>query len=200
MRIIISLLLCLNISFVIAQSPKVVEKNIQAVNAVHGHMSSTDSIKKAISLLNEAIAIDPSYKLAYGNKAQYLLMLGEKKRALETILQIKEIASGDPFYLLYKGMLLEANGNKVMALEDYKKGTLLFEKNLKENPTEGDFMNYMLGLYLRDNKIYSVDEIEKTKPKVLSPSAKELTNELMNDLYKRKREKAIDRLLFDRED
>ena len=194
MRIIISLLLCLNISFVIAQSPKAVEKNIQAVNAVHGHMSSTDSIKKAISLLNEAIAIDPSYKLAYGNKAQYLLMLGEKKRALETILQIKEIASGDPFYLLYKGMLLEA------ALEDYKKGTLLFEKNLKENPTEGDFMNYMLGLYLRDNKIYSVDEIEKTKPKVLSPSAKELTNELMNDLYKRKREKAIDRLLFDRED
>ena len=183
MRIIISLLLCLNISFVIAQSPKAVEKNIQAVNAVHGHMSSTDSIKKAISLLNEAIAIDPSYKLA-----------------LETVLQIKEIASGDPFYLLYKGMLLEANGNKVMALEDYKKGTLLFEKNLKENPTEGDFMNYMLGLYLRDNKIYSVDEIEKTKPKVLSPSAKELTNELMNDLYKRKREKAIDRLLFDRED
>lgn len=70
-------------------------------------------------------------------------------------------------------MLLEANGNKVMALEDYKKETLLFEKNLKENSTEGDFMNYMLGLYLRDNKIYSVDKIEKTKPKVLSPSAKE---------------------------
>lgn len=199
MRTFIFLLLCICTDFVIAQSPQAIEKNVQAVNTIHGHIGNADSINKAISLLDEAIAIDPSYKLAYGNKAQYLLMLGEKKRALDTILQIKEIASEDPFYLLYKGMLLEANGNKAMALEDYTKGTLLFEKNLKENPTEGDFMNYMLGLYLRDNKIYSVDEIEKTKPKVLSPSAKELTSELMNDLYKRKREKAIDRLLFDKE-
>ena len=64
-------------------------------------------------------------------------------------------------------MLLEANGNKVMALEDYKKETLLFEKNLKENPTEGDFMNYMLGLYLRDNKIYSM-RLKRLNPRYLA--------------------------------
>lgn len=69
MRTFVFLLLYICTDFVIVQLPEAIEKNVQAVNTVHDHMSSTDSIKKAISFLDEAIAIDPSDNLAYGNKA-----------------------------------------------------------------------------------------------------------------------------------
>lgn len=197
MRTIMILLLCMSTSFAIAQiSPKAVEKNNQAVKAVVNHSDNPDSLNKAISLLDEAIAIEPSYKLAYGNKAKYLMGLGQKEKALRTMLEIEELASQDPYYLLEKGMLLEENAKQDLALKAYKQATSLFEQRLKDKPTEADLMNYTMALFLRDNKTYSLEEIEKKYPKVFSASVRQYM-EMINDIYnnKKKREDAIHEML-----
>lgn len=189
------LLLCMSTSFAIAQiSPKAVEKNNQAVKAVINHSDDPDSLNKAISLLDEAIAIEPSYKLAYGNKAKYLMGLGQKEKALRTMLEIEELASQDPYYLLEKGMLLEENAKQDLALKAYKQATSLFEQRLKDKPTEADLMNYTMALFLRDNKTYSLEEVEKKYPKVFSASVRQFT-EMMNRFYNKKREDAIHEIL-----
>lgn len=195
MRTIMILLLCMSTSFAIAQiSPKAVEKNNQAVKAVINHSDDPDSLNKAISLLDEAIAIEPSYKLAYGNKAKYLMGLGQKEKALRTMLEIEELASQDPYYLLEKGMLLEENAKQDLALKAYKQATSLFEQRLKDKPTEADLMNYTMALFLRDNKTYSLEEVEKKYPKVFSASVRQFT-EMMNRFYNKKREDAIHEIL-----
>lgn len=80
MRTLIILLLCTNTSFAIAQiSPKAVEKNNQSVKTA-GFFNDSDSLNKAIHLSDEAIALEPSYKLAYANKIKYLMALGQKEK------------------------------------------------------------------------------------------------------------------------
>ena len=60
--------------------------NNQAVNAYTNRSNSPDSVKKALTLLDNALAKDPDYQLAYGNKANYLMFyekMGNKKEAMD---------------------------------------------------------------------------------------------------------------------
>ena len=138
MRTLIILLLCTNTSFAIAQiSPKAVEKNNQSVKTA-GFFNDSDSLNKAIHLSDEAIALEPSYKLAYANKIKYLMALGQKEKALQTMLQMEKFSPDDPYYILGKGMMLEENAKKSLAMDAYKQAASLFEKRLKEKPTEAN--------------------------------------------------------------
>lgn len=195
MRTLIILLLCTSTSFAIAQiSPKAVEKNNQSVKTA-GFFNDSDSLNKAIHLSNEAIALEPSYKLAYANKVKYLMALGQKEKALQTMLQIEKFSPDDPYSISGKGMMLEENAKKSLAMDAYKQAASLFEKRLKEKPTEADLMNYVIVLFLRDNKNYSLDEIEKEYPKIFTPSVRQFTEELMDKFSNMKREDAINEML-----
>lgn len=57
-------------------------------------------------------------------------------------------------------------------------------------------MEYTIALFLRDNKTYSLEEVEKKYPKVFSASVRQYM-EMMNDIYnnKKKREDAIHEML-----
>ncbi len=195
MRTLIILLLCTSTSFAIAQiSPKAVEKNNQSVKTA-GFFNDSDSLNKAIHLSDEAIALEPSYKLAYANKVKYLMALGQKEKALQTMLQIEKFSPDDPYSISGKGMMLEENAKKSLAMDAYKQAASLFEKRLKEKPTEADLMNYVIVLFLRDNKNYSLDEIEKEYPKIFTPSVRQFTEELMDKFSNMKREDAIHEML-----
>ena len=194
MRTLIILLLCTNTSFAIAQiSPKAVEKNNQSVKTA-GFFNDSDSLNKAIHLSDEAIALEPSYKLAYANKIKYLMALGQKEKALQTMLQMEKFSPDDPYYILGKGMMLEENAKKSLAMDAYKQAASLFEKRLKEKPTEADPMNYVFVLFLRDNKNYSLDEIEKEYPQIFSPAIRQHTKKLIDELSN-KREDVIHEML-----
>ena len=182
MRTLIILLLCTNTSFAIAQiSPKAVEKNNQSVKTA-GFFNDSDSLNKAIHLSDEAIALEPSYKLAYANKIKYLMALGQKEKALQTMLQMEKFSPDDPYYILGKGMMLEENAKKSLAMDAYKQAASLFEKRLKEKPTEADLMNY------------SLDEIEKEYPQIFSPAIRQHTKKLIDELSN-KREDVIHEML-----
>lgn len=199
MRTFIFLLFCVSTSFAVAQySPNAIEKNNQAVKIVMLHISNPDSLSKAIRLLDEAIAIDPSYKLTYENKSKYLMAQGHKEDALKTLLQIEELASQDPYYVLGKGLMLEENAKKERAMEAYKQAVTLFEKRLKEKPNEADLMNYVFALFLRDNKYYPFEEIEKKYPNLIKSSERDFTKEIIDSLSKMKREDMIHKMISGR--
>ena len=80
------------------------------------------------------------------------MALGQKEKALQTMLQMEKFSPDDPYYILGKGMMLEENAKKSLAMDAYKQAASLFEKRLKEKPTEADLMNYVFVLFLRDNK------------------------------------------------
>lgn len=50
-------------------------------------------------------------------------------------------------------MMLEENAKKSLAMDTYKQAASLFEKRLKEKPTEADLMNYVFVLFLRITRI-----------------------------------------------
>ena len=57
-------------------NPEAVKKNNAAVGmVVRTHFSNPDSLRTAVSLLDEAIAIDSACTLAYGNKIKFLMAL-----------------------------------------------------------------------------------------------------------------------------
>lgn len=192
MKTIICLLLCFITGCTNVQTPSLaVQKNNQAIAIATRNFTNTDSLNQVISLLDEAIAIDPSYKLAYANKTVYLMRLGEKEKALATIMRMEKLCVKDPYYLMGKGMLLEVNDNKLLASENYKQTVSLFEKRLNEKPVEPDLMNYLLALYLRDDKMYSLEEVEQKYPNVFKPETRQHITGMMGNLGKKSREKLI---------
>ena len=119
------------------------------------------------------------------------MRLGEKEKALATIMQIEKLSVKDPYYLMGKGMLLEVNDNKLLASENYKQTVSLFEKRLNEKPVEPDLMNYLLALYLRDDKMYSLEEVEQKYPNVFKPETRQYITGMVGNLGKKSREKLI---------
>ena len=196
MKTIICLLLCLFTSCANVQKPSLaVQKNNQAIEIATRNFINTDSLNKVINLLDEVIANDPSYKLAYANKTIYLMRLGEKEEALATIMRMEKLCVQDPYYLMGKGMLLEVNDNKQLASENCKQTVSLFEKRLNEKPVEPDLMNYLLALYLRDDKMYSLDEVEQKYPNVFKPETRQYITGMMGNLGKQSREKLINEMI-----
>ena len=136
-----------------------VKKNNEAIAIMRWHVTDTDSLKKAIRLFDEAIRIDPTYKLAYTNKAQYLLYLHEKAKALEVILQIEHLEKDNPEYYVYRGMLLEVNGREEEAQQSYAKAIPLQERRFWKQKDLRSFTNYAFTLYIKDGKERTLEEV-----------------------------------------
>lgn len=195
--------MCLITSCTNVKKPSLaVQKNNQAVELAMRYSSDSDSLNKVISLLDEAIAIDPSYELAYDNIIQYLVAQGDMEKALDTILQLEKLGTHekDPVLFLGKGMLLEANDKSELASKAYKQAASLFEARIKEKPVEIDLMNYFVALYLRDNQKYSLDEFEQKYPNVFQDATKEFRIGVVNTINNNSRKDIIYELLGCRND
>lgn len=136
-----------------------VRKNNEAIELMKFHWPDSDSIRKAIRLFDEAIRIDSSYGLAYTNKIQHLLYLGEKEKALEVSLQIEHLEKDNPEYYVHRGMLLEVNGRTEEAQQSYAKAIPLQEKRFRKEKELGALMNYAFALYIKDGKERTLEEV-----------------------------------------
>ena len=106
----------------------VIVLNNQAVDAYTYHSNSPDSVKKAMTLLDRAIEMDPDYQLAYANKAEYLKNQGELTQALETLNAYLKRNPTEPYTLLGAGMFYEKLGNKKEAMNYYKRAEANFKR------------------------------------------------------------------------
>ena len=102
--------------------------NNQAVNAYTYRSNSPDSVKKALTLLDNAIAKDSDYQLAYANKATYLNDQGNVTQALETLNAYLKRNPTEPYTLLGAGMFYEKLGNKKEAMDYYKRAEANFKR------------------------------------------------------------------------
>ena len=65
--------------------PAAIALNNEATAIYAQNPKSSESLEKAISLLDKAIATDADYSLAYSHKAEYLTRIGKTEKALETL-------------------------------------------------------------------------------------------------------------------
>ena len=117
--------------------------NNQAVNAYTNRSNSPDSVKKALTLLDNAIAKDPDYQLAYANKAKYLNDQGNVTQALETLNAYLKRNPTEPYTLLGAGIFYENLGNKKEAMDYYKRAEENFKRLYeKDNDSAHEINRY----------------------------------------------------------
>ena len=102
--------------------PRAVAKNNAAVELVKYELLGVrDEVTflRAISLLDTAIQIDSSYRLAYVNKAQFLCKIGKQKEAIRTIEVLNAREPNSPSGFLLLGMIFDQIGDTASANRNY---------------------------------------------------------------------------------
>nr|WP_302830322.1 tetratricopeptide repeat protein [uncultured Bacteroides sp.] len=140
--------------------PAAIAKNNEAVR-LYWHR---DSIEKAFRLLDEAIAIDSTYILAYGNKVSWLDKLGRQEEALEMVDKVQKYIPNDPLWYGQRGILLYKLNRPEEAHAEFLQALQLLEKKMKDVPTVNDFFNYLFIKRTVDGKELSNKEIEDLIP------------------------------------
>jgi tetratricopeptide repeat protein len=143
----------------------VIVLNNQAVNAYTNRSNSPDSVKKALTLLDNAIAKDPDYQLAYGNKANYLNDQGNVTQALETLNAYLKRNPTEPYTLLGAGMFYEKMGNKKEAMDYYKRAEENFKRLYEEDHNSVHEINRYLAIMLIEGpkRIKALYEAERDR-------------------------------------
>lgn len=124
--------------------------NNEAMDIYAQNPKSSETLEKAISLLDKAIATDADYRLAYGNKAEYLTRIGKTEQALETLSIYLKRNPTDPYTLLPMGILYEKIGNKEKAMDCYKQADVNFKKLYNQDSLSAHEINRCLVVTLRD--------------------------------------------------
>ena len=139
--------------------------NNQAVNAYTNRSNSPDSVKKALTLLDNAIAKDSDYQLAYGNKANYLNDQGNVTQALETLNAYLKRNPTEPYTLLGAGMFYEKMGNKKEAMDYYKRAEENFKRLYEEDHNSVHEINRYLAIMLIEGpkRIKALYEAERDR-------------------------------------
>lgn len=99
-----------------------------------------DSLRKAIKMLDEAIALDPLNINAYNYKAEYLTKLGDIQDANEVIDQALQLSPNNPFIAFTKGLLCEKVGLKDSAIHYYRQSINLYTDSIKFKPNDFNLM------------------------------------------------------------
>lgn len=139
--------------------------NNQAVNAYTYRSNSPDSVKKALTLLDNAIAKDSDYQLAYANKATYLNDQGNVTQALETLNAYLKRNPTEPYTILGAGMFYEKMGNKKEAMDYYERAEENFNRRYEEDHDTVHEINRYLSIKLMEGpkKVKALYEAERNR-------------------------------------
>ncbi|MGL5561967.1 MAG: tetratricopeptide repeat protein [Tannerellaceae bacterium] len=99
-------------------------------------LGNADTLKKAISMLDEAIALDSLNMNAYNYKAEYLTKLGDIQEANTVLDQALELYPHNPFVVFTKGLLCEKAGLKDSAALYYQQSINLFTDSIQSKPND----------------------------------------------------------------
>nr|WP_302830321.1 hypothetical protein [uncultured Bacteroides sp.] len=167
MKKIIFIFMLFGASVTMAQqqySPAAIAKFNEAGVLYLHHRSVKDSLEKAFSLLDEAIAIDSTYMKAYDYKVNWLDRLGKQEEALEIVDKVKKYTPNNPLWYGQRGILLYKLKRPEEARAEFLQAVQLLEKKVKATPTPSEFYNYLLFKGFVDNKQLSDKEIEDLIP------------------------------------
>ena len=122
-------------------------------------------MKKALTLLDNAIAKDSDYQLAYANKATYLNDQGNVTQALETLNAYLKRNPTEPYTLLGAGMFYEKMGNKKEAMDYYKRAEENFKRLYEEDHNSAHEINRYFAIMLIEGpkRIKALYEAERDR-------------------------------------
>jgi len=129
--------------------PKAVELQKKAVETFNKIQIGEDKkIDSAISLLDQAIQIDPNYSLAYSTKSQFLVAqgeLGQAAKVMENMLQrVPEFSEA----IVYAGMIHTRLGNQTKAKYWYGKALKLLKSQPEKDRRREQSRISTIGLLL----------------------------------------------------
>ncbi len=123
---------------------------------------------KALRLLDDALAIDPSYVLGYSNKATLLSQLDRHEEAAEVMGQALKVKPDSVDVHWVQGWFWEKAGEIQKAQTSYKKAIALFDERLRINPSDSYARAHRaFVLYLTGDKVEALrilDEMLKETP------------------------------------
>lgn len=111
-----------------------IEKNNLAIRIYTQYRGNNDSLQLAIAYLDEAIAIDSTYLLAYVNKAQIQCQIGNAMNAVNTMNIACMKKPNDRTYLTGKGFYQDIAGEKDEAQNSYKQALAIYNRLIQEYP------------------------------------------------------------------
>ena len=153
--------------------------NNQAVNAYTYRSNSPDSVKKALTLLDNAIAKDPDYQLAYANKATYLNDQGNVTQALETLNAYLKRNPTEPYTLLGAGIFYEKLGNKKEAMDYYKRAEENFKRLYEEEHESPHEINRYFAIILMEEPKKAKALYEAERDRLASNEQQRLLNDAL---------------------
>ena len=115
-----------------AQNKKdAIRLNNEAMSLV---MQDEGNIQRALQMLDQAIALDSLYYMAYTNKASLLCRVGSYEEAINALNKVLAIKRDFVEAAMTKGFLLEKLGKVKQAEETYSHVFELYNKQLKKSP------------------------------------------------------------------
>ena len=153
--------------------------NNQAVNVYTHWSNSPDSVKKAITLLDNAIAKDPDYQLAYANKAKYLNDQGNVTQALETLNAYLKRNPTEPYTLLGAGMFYEKLGNKKEAMDYYKRAEENFKRLYEKDNDSAHEINRYFAIRLMEGPKKAKALYEAERDRLASNEERRKVNDVL---------------------
>ena len=133
----------------------------QAMRLAKRFPHNRDTLLKAAELLDEAIFLRGSRKKRQ-YRAYILSAAGEHKEAVRCISQLEDEWGKDNSYQRAKAMLLELGGRKKEADSIYAKVALDGKATIEKyrlKPVDSILKTYIGTLYLRDNRIYTYEDV-----------------------------------------
>ena len=134
-----------------AIKPEAIIKNNRGVVLMTEYMSNVDSLKLAIHYLDEAIAIDSSYVLAYVNKAEAFNRMNESQKSTNLLIFATRKFSDDRYLPLLLGQRYEHLGKKDSAQYYYKKLAMTYNNLIQIHP---DSVSLRVGRLVALSAIY----------------------------------------------
>ena len=159
--------------------PAVIELHNQAVNAYTNHSNSPDSVKKALTLLDNAMAKDSDHQLAYANKAKYLNDQGNVTQALETLNAYLERNPTEPYTLLGAGMFYEKLGNKKEAMDYYKRAEVNFKRLYEKDNDSAHEINRCFAIRLMEGPKKAKALYEAERDRLASDEERRKINDVL---------------------
>src|SRR5438874_10351933 len=113
-----------------AQKPKVNPQAKRLNDSAIQTMINTSDYEKGIALLDQAIAIDSNYYVAYNNKLSFQLMMKKYEEALPTLKNLNRLRPADPQFYFTTGILYEQLGDTIISQKYFTDAGIYYDKIL----------------------------------------------------------------------
>ncbi len=169
-------------------SKHAIQLNNKAIKVAWALGDEKEQLKKANTLLDSAIAIDPDYIIARQNKIANLISLKDFESSIQ---EIDEVLALRPNYIemvCFKALVLEFIGQPEEAMRLYEKVASYYKRNYGTKHSFNALENYVISTFLLRNRQEALTilnkEYEKLPEDEQSPKRLQVFREMISSVQR----------------